>query len=101
MSKIFVVAGNKMQAEHFIQKKIVKWNASLTIDEPTFKFSDFQYVHSPDVFAGRKDPQGYFCGTWRERSDIKEIIHRIWWSKVNTVIPKESARILDEVYRSP
>jgi len=100
MGKIFVVAGNRMQAENFIKKKIVKWNASLTIDEPTFKFSDFQYVYSPEALAGQKDMQGYFCGTWRERPDIQEIIHRIWWSKVNTVIPNKSAKILDEVYRA-
>jgi hypothetical protein len=68
--------------------------------ETLFKPSDFQYVYGPEVMRGYSDPQGYCCGTWREREDIKEIIAVILTSRRNMVMPNETIKIFDEVLRA-
>jgi hypothetical protein len=97
--KIFVVAGNQIEAENFIKKKVVELNSGLTIHETPFKPSDFQYVYGFGVMKGYSDPQGYCCGTWRERKDIKEIIVVILSSRRNTVVPDETIKIFEEVLK--
>lgn len=101
MSKnIFVVAGNQIEAENFIEKKVVDLNSGLTIYETPFKPSDFQYVYGPEVIRGYSDIQGYCCGTWRKREDIKEIIAVILTSRRNTVVPDKTKEIFEEVLRA-
>jgi hypothetical protein len=98
--KIFVVAGNQIEAENFIKKKIVEFNDELTIHEEPFKFRDFQYVYGPEAMRGYSDPQGYCCGTWREREDTKEIIAVILTSRRNTVVLDTTREIFEEVLRA-
>jgi hypothetical protein len=98
--KIFVVAGNQIEAENFIKKKVVELNGGLTIHETPFKPRDFQYVYGPEAMRGHSDPQGYCCGTWREREDIKEIIAVILTSRRNTVVLDTTREIFEEVLRA-
>jgi hypothetical protein len=100
VKKIFVVAGNQIEAENFIKKKVEEFNRSLVTLETPFKPSDFQYVYGPEVMRGYSDPQGYCCGTWREREDIKEIIVVILTSRRNTVVSDETIKIFEEVLRA-
>jgi len=97
--KIFVVAGNQIEAENFIKKKVVELNGGLTIHETPFKPRDFQYVYGPEAMRGYSDPQGYCCGRWREREDTKEIIAVILTSRRNTVVPDKTIEIFEEVLR--
>jgi hypothetical protein len=99
VKKIFVVAGNQIEAENFIKKKVEEFNRSLVALETPFKPRDFQYVHGPEVMRGYSDPQGYCCGTWRERKNIKEILVVILTSRRNTVVPDKTKEIFEEVLR--
>jgi hypothetical protein len=97
--KIFVVAGNQIEAENFIKKKVVELNGGLTIHETPFKPIDFKYVYGPEAMRGYSDPIGWCCGTWRERVDIKEIIVVILTSRRNTVVLDTTREIFGEVLR--
>ena len=96
--KIFVVAGNQIEAENFIKKKLVQLNN--TPGFTSFTARDFQYVSGPDKLRGFSDPQGYCCGTWRERVDIKEILVVILTSRRNTFVRDETIKIFGEVLRA-
>jgi hypothetical protein len=71
--KTFVIAGTIWQAKEWIKQDIEKkypTNPSLTI-------SHYVYVDSPSRLRGYNDPHGVFIGTWRSRSDIKEIVETL------------------------
>ena len=73
MNKIYVIAGTLWQAKEWIKQDIEKkypTNPSLTI-------SHYVYVDSPSKLRGYNDPHGVFIGTWRSRSDIKEIVETL------------------------
>lgn len=73
MDKIFVIAGTYMQADQWITDKI----ASIISNSQNLMYvarSNYVYVHHVDVLRGILKPHGFFVGTWRERSDILEIV---------------------------
>jgi len=54
--------------------------------------SNYIIVHSPDQLRGMRDPKGIFIGTWRERTDIFEILNRLL---VNMIEPSKHKIIQD------
>ena len=65
--KLFIICGNHQEYQEFVNKKI----SSLT---ESFRFTDFVYVTGPEIFKGYSNPHGWLIGTWRERSDMREIL---------------------------
>ena len=74
MSKIFVIAGNKYQAEDWIKKNLEKRAMS---GETTISRSQYVYVDDATKLRGIRDPRGVFIGTWRERWDIREVVETL------------------------
>ena len=71
MAKIFVIAGNSSQAIKWMkgnnQKRWDNGDTSATL-------SDYVIVENPTIMRGHRNPHGVFIGTWKDRSDIKDII---------------------------
>jgi hypothetical protein len=57
----FVVSGDYEEFLEYVRKK--------TIDS-----YDFRYVYDRKTLVGFNDPHGCFCGSWRKRKDIQEIL---------------------------
>lgn len=82
MSRKFVIAGNREQANAWIKNDLTKrQNAG----ETTLSWSDYVIVNDPIKVRGVRDPQGVFIGTWKDRIDIEEIVDNLFMScsKVN------------------
>lgn len=74
MSKIFVIAGNRAEAESWTKQHLDKrWN----LGETTLSMSEYVIVNHPISLRGVKDPHGYFIGTWIERIDLEEIFQQL------------------------
>lgn len=61
--KVYVVAGNVAQFNHYRNKKLLEGSSK-----------QYYYVHSPESLRGLSRVHGVFIGTWKERNDI-ELIH--------------------------
>ena len=73
MDKIFVIAGSKMQADQWITNKIT----SMISNSQNLIYvarSNYVCVDHTSILRGIRNPHGVFIGTWRDRSDIKDII---------------------------
>ena len=74
MSKIFVIAGNKVQADQWIKSNLEKRkNEGVT----TLSWSDYVVVTGADRLRGIQDPHGVFVGTWRDRTDIFDVVQAL------------------------
>lgn len=71
MSKIFVIAGDNRQAAYWIDQDMMKRAAAGEIPRRT----DYCYVSGEQSLRGYRNPHGVFIGTWRDRSDIIEIVN--------------------------
>ena len=71
--KIYVVAGTRWEAKGWIMQDIEKKYPN----DPSVTISHYVYVDSPNKLRGLNDPHGVFIGTWRSRSDIKEIVETL------------------------
>jgi hypothetical protein len=69
--KIYVIAGDRRQADIWIKSNLEKRRIS---GETTLSWSDYVVVTNPDRIMGVRDPHGVFIGTWRERKDIIDIM---------------------------
>lgn len=68
--KYYVIAGNVFEFDRFIKKKSAEmWNEGNT----SVSLSDFVYVSSVDTLKGLSEIQGFYVGTWKNRSDVMEI----------------------------
>ena len=74
MNKIYVVAGNKEQFNTFVRKKTYEMHQA---DISEITYSHFVYVSSINQLRGLSQVHGYFVGTYRERSDLQEILDYI------------------------
>ena len=74
MNKIFVIAGNKYQAEVWIKQDLEKRSKSGTT---TLSRSEYVYVDDATRIRGIRDPHGVFIGTWKERWDIQEVVETL------------------------
>ena len=71
MAKIFVIAGDDKQAIKWMKEdSLRRWCKNTT------SASLSAYVICRDIsnIIGHRNPHGVFIGTWRDRSDIKDII---------------------------
>jgi hypothetical protein len=68
--KYFVVAGTRQEFNNFIRQKAMELFGA---GQTHISLSDFIYV-TEDSIRGHSEPHGWFIGTWRNRSDIKEIL---------------------------
>lgn len=71
MNRIFVIAGDNRQAAYWIDQDMMKRAAAGEIPRRT----DYCYVSGEDKLRGCRNPHGVFVGTWRDRSDIIEIVN--------------------------
>lgn len=68
--KYYVIAGNVFEFDRFIKKKSAEmWNEGNT----SVSLSDFVYVSGVDTLNGLSEIQGFYVGTWKNRSDVMEI----------------------------
>jgi hypothetical protein len=67
----YVIAGNFEQYRAFVKKKTAE-----ALDQK-LEYSSHNYVSSPEVFRGMRNPKGYFIGSWRQRNDIREILNQL------------------------
>ena len=69
--KYYVIAGDYNQFRTFIRRKATEMammgNTSITL-------SHFVYVSGPESLRGVRNPHGFFFGTWRKKSNIKDIL---------------------------
>lgn len=100
MSKIFVIAGNKHQADDWIKKNLEKRAMS---GETTLSRSEYVYVDDASRLRGYKDPRGVFIGTWRERWDIREVVETLLVQSVhvNPTLGKIWSEVKDKVKPTP
>jgi len=63
---IYIVAGTYSQFKNYVITKV-------NTHDNSSEFPRYIYVHSADVLRGLSSLDGFFVGTWRERTDISEI----------------------------
>lgn len=81
--KYFIIAGNLEQAQTFRAKKIQQWVA----EQKSVSLSNFILFTSIDQFRGHSKVHGFFCGTFRERADIRDVIRQI--RIINNIDPSQ------------
>ena len=70
--KYYVICGNRQEYNEFIQRKAMElFGQGYT----SVSLSDFIFVNSSDQLVGKVDPHGWFVGSWRDRSNIHQILH--------------------------
>lgn len=88
--RFFIIAGNYDEAKNFMVNKIgdmwMEGNTSMSL-------SNFTYVSHWTKLKGLRNAHGWFVGTWRQRSDIKQIVEQLWLTQD---FPKETLR---EIFR--
>jgi hypothetical protein len=73
MSKTYVIAGTKHEADYWIIQDLGKKYPTNT----SLSMSDYIIVTSPDQLRGMRDPKGIFVGTWKQRTDIFELLNML------------------------
>ena len=69
--KYYVICGNRNEFQEFVTKKAADmWMNGTT----SVSLSNFVFVHSSEQLRGQSCPHGWFFGTWRGLSNIKEIV---------------------------
>ena len=69
--KYYVIAGDYNQFRTFILRKATE----MAVNGHSFiTLSHFVYVSGPESLRGVRNPHGFFFGTWRNNSDIKDIL---------------------------
>ena len=69
--KIFIVAGNLREFDAYKQRKLYEWSVgpSAKIDP----FPEYVYVQNAWQLKGLNEIEGYFIGTYKNRTDLEEI----------------------------
>lgn len=92
MSKIFVIAGNRQQADNWIKQHLIKRQES---GVTTLSWSDYVVVTGAERLRGWNEPHGVFVGTWRDRSDMEEIFQTLL---VCHSISDKSHRVINQLW---
>jgi hypothetical protein len=79
MSKIYVIAGTDLEANHWIINDLGKKYPSNT----SLSMSDYVYVSHANVVKGIQNPHGVFVGNWLGRPDIQEIVEALMLSSTH------------------
>lgn len=87
--KIFVIAGNRQQADQWIKTNLEKRSKS---GSTTLSWSDYVVVSDVNKLRGIQDPHGVFIGTWRERLDAYEIVQTLIYNSIHVNKQLEAIR---------
>jgi len=68
--KIFIVAGNLKEFEAYKQRKLHEWTEYSNKNDP---FPEYVNVHSAWQLKGLNEIEGYYIGTYKNRTDLEEI----------------------------
>jgi hypothetical protein len=79
--KTLVIAGNANEAKYWIIQDLGKKYPSNT----SLNMSDYVIINSPDQLRGMKDPTGIFVGTWKQRTDIFELLNMLLVRMTNPI----------------
>lgn len=81
MSRVYVVAGKHFQYVEYKRRKHLENDGGV---------EEYVYVNSVNTIRGVRDPRGVFIGTWRERTDIMDILMhlRLYQSHLNPSLEK-------------
>jgi hypothetical protein len=74
MDKIFVIAGNREQANEWIKGNLTKRHNA---GETDISWSDYVIVSEVNKLRGIQDPHGVFVGTWKQRVDLLQIMNTL------------------------
>lgn len=92
--KYYVVAGTKQEFDAYILSKSMLMFAA---GETSISLSHFVYVSSPDTLRGIEDPRGWFIGSYKQRKDIRDIIHAIMIAQRGIVMTDEFVQLTREL----
>ena len=100
MSKTFVIAGNRQQADHWIKGNLEK---RLQSGITTLSMSDYVVVTDANRLRGISNPHGVFVGTWKDRVDIKDIVETLMIQSTvgNPALGKIWREVKDRVKPTP
>jgi len=68
--KIFIVAGNLKEFEDYQRKKLHEWTEYSNILDP---FPEYVYVSNANQLRGLNEIEGYYIGSYEDRTDLDEI----------------------------
>ena len=94
--KYYVICGNRNEFQIFVTKKAADmWLAG----ETSVSLSNFVFVHSSEQLKGVSCPHGWFVGTWRDRSNIQEIVLELGfrYGSAGFVVPESITTIAREL----
>lgn len=95
--KYFVICGTRQEFNEFIQSKALDLFGQ---GDTSVSLSQFVYVNSSDQLVGRVDPHGWFIGSWRDRSNIHEILHVLRTRYLREKMPESVREIINEILPS-
>ena len=79
MTKTFVIAGTKEEAQRWIKQDLEKRYPNNT----SLSLSNYVYVDGVDRIKGYSNPHGVFVGNWLGRPDIFEIVEALMLASVH------------------
>ena len=82
--KLFIIAGNLEQAKTFRTKKIQQ----LVREGASVSLSNFILFTGLEQFRGHNKVHGFFCGTYKDRPDIRDIVREI--KRINNLHASET-----------
>jgi hypothetical protein len=97
MSKYYVICGTVFEFNEFMQRKALELFGQ---GDTSISLSHFVYVNSSDQLKGLVDPHGWFVGTWRDRSNIHEILHVLRTRYLREPIPEGVKEAINEILPS-
>ena len=95
--KYYVISGTRQEYNVFIQKKALEL---FNQGDTSVSLSKFVYVNSSQQLIGKVDPHGWFIGTWKDRSNIHEIIHELRTRYFREKIPEGVKEAINEILPS-
>jgi hypothetical protein len=69
--KIFIVAGNVQEFEAYKAKKLVEWTEYSNMVDP---FPEYVYVQNAWQLKGLNEIEGYYIGSYKNRTDLDEVL---------------------------
>ena len=89
--KYYVISGTYDEFKHFVSHKIQNFDM-----QP----NQFVWVGSTTAIRGIRNPHGWFVGSWRDRSNIYEIIHELRTRYFREKIPEGVKEAINEILPS-
>lgn len=84
MPKLWVIAGNLYEYNNYIDERARKG----------LETRNMSYLSYPSQLSGYSEAHGFFIGTWRNRTDIHQIVHTI--TRINGKRPVTPVDLYEE-----